>query len=87
MPALEEGTSQLRSDSTIFATFGSNENDAFSLDVVGVNPSFDLALLRAQDGVTLPNFEPVPIADSDVVVKGQKTIAMGNPFGLGVTYT
>ena len=79
MPALDEGTSQLRSDSTIFATFGSNEEDAFSLDVVGVNPSFDLALLRAQDGVTLPNFEPVPIADSDLVVKGQQTIAMGNP--------
>ena len=87
MPAVAEGTSQLRSDSTIIATFGANERDEFSLDVVGVNPSFDLALLRAQDGVTLPNLEPLPIGDSDLAVKGQKTIAMGNPFGLGVTLT
>lgn len=87
MPAVAEGTSQLRSDSTIVATFGSNEDDEFSLDVVGVNPSFDLALLRAQDGVTLPNVEPIPIGDSDLAVKGQKTIALGNPFGIGVTLT
>lgn len=87
MPALEQGTSQLRSDSTIIATFGANDASTFSLDVVGVNPSFDLALLQAQDGVTLPNVEPIPIADSDLVVKGQKTIALGNPFGLGATLT
>jgi len=87
MPTLVEGTSDMRSDSTIDATFGSNEDDSFALQVVGVNPSFDLALLEPVSGVTLPNVEPIPIGDSDLAVKGQKTIALGNPFGLGVTLT
>ena len=87
MPTLVEGTSDMRSDSTINATFGANERDTFGLRVVGVNPSFDLALLEPIDGVELPNFEPIPLGDSDLAVKGQKTIALGNPFGLGVTLT
>ena len=87
MPTTVDGTSEMRSDSTIFATFGANERDTFGLRVVGVNPSFDLALLEPIDGVELPNFEPIPLGNSDLVVKGQKTIALGNPFGLGVTLT
>ena len=87
MPTLVDGTSDMLSDSTIFATFGANELDTFGLRVVGVNPSFDLALLEPIDGVELPNFEPVPLGNSDLAVKGQKTIALGNPFGLGVTLT
>ena len=87
MPTTVDGTSEMRSDSTIFATFGANERDTFGLQVVGVNPSFDLALLEPIDGVELPNFEPIPLGNSDLVVKGQKTIALGNPFGLGVTLT
>ena len=87
MPTTVDGTSEMRSDSTIFATFGANELDRFGLQVVGVNPSFDLALLEPIDGVELPNFEPIPLGNSDLVVKGQKTIALGNPFGLGVTLT
>jgi len=87
MPTTVDGTSEMRSDSTIFATFGANELNTFGLQVVGVNPSFDLALLEPIDGVELPNFEPIPLGNSDLVVKGQKTIALGNPFGLGVTLT
>jgi len=87
MPTLVDGTSEMRSDSTINATFGANEDDSFPLQVVGVNPSFDLALLEPVAGTALPNMEPIPIGDSDLVVKGQKTIALGNPFGLGVTLT
>ena len=87
MPTTVDGTSEMRSDSTIFATFGANTSDTFGLQVVGVNPSFDLALLEPVDGVELPNFEPIPLGDSDLAIKGQKTIALGNPFGLGVTLT
>lgn len=86
-PTLIAGTSDQQPDSAISATFGANERDSFDLQVVGVNPSFDLALLEPVEGVTLPNFEPIPLADSDLVLKGQKTIALGNPFGLGVTLT
>ncbi len=85
---LEVGTSEMRADSSVVATFGTNDRDRFSLQVVGVNPSFDLALLQpAPDGPALPNLPPIPIGDSDLVVKGQKTIALGNPFGLGSTLT
>ena len=84
---LEQGTSEMRSDATIVATFSDGGASEVSLNVVGVNPSFDLALLEATGGSTLPNVEPIPLGDSDLVLKGQKTIAIGNPFGLGATLT
>lgn len=86
---LEEGTSTMRSDASIVASFGSEGRIRTALNVVGVNPSFDLALLEAADPVDdpLPDHEPIPIGDSDLVVKGQKTIVLGNPFGIGLTLT
>ena len=80
-------TSTVRDDATIEAVFGEAGSLETSLDVVGVNPSFDLALLQATNGDEIPAVEPIPIADSDEVVLGQKTVAIGNPFGLGATVT
>ncbi len=88
MDTLPPGSTEMFEGSTITATFGQNEFDQFPLRVIGVNPSFDLALLEPLDDSTpLPDVDPIPLADSDLVLKGQKTIAMGNPFGLGTTLT
>ena len=84
---LEPGTSNLRGDASITAAFGEDGVIETALDVIGVNPSFDLALLEATGGDTIPVVTPIPISDSDQVVIGQKTIAIGNPFGLGATVT
>ncbi len=88
MDTVVEGTTDEVDDSTITATFGDNEADEVPLDVVGVNPSFDLALLEPSDpAIPLPDVEPIPLADSDFVSKGQKAVALGNPFGLGIALT
>ncbi len=84
---LEPGTSNVRDDATIDAVFGEEGLTETSLDVIGVNPSFDLALLEATNGDEIPPVDPIPIANSDDVQLGQKTIAIGNPFGLGATVT
>ena len=84
---LEPGTSNLVENASITAVFGEDGESATSLDVVGVNPSFDLALLEPSNAGELPDVDPIPVADSDAVQIGQKTIAIGNPFGLGATVT
>ncbi|MCY4355224.1 MAG: trypsin-like peptidase domain-containing protein [Truepera sp.] len=55
--------------------------------VVGVNPSFDLALLEPLDGSQLEGTSPLVLGDSDLVEVGQKAVAIGNPFGLASTVT
>lgn len=85
--ALDAGTSDLRDDAQIVGTFGDENGSQAALNVVGVNPSFDLALLEATNATIFPDVTPIPIGDSDEVRIGQKTIAIGNPFGLGATVT
>jgi S1-C subfamily serine protease len=84
--ALEPATAELRDGAEISVTFPSDE-DPVAVDVVGVNPAFDLALLQATDASSLPAATPLAIADSDALEVGQKTIAIGNPFGLASTVT
>jgi S1-C subfamily serine protease len=84
--ALEPATADLLAGAQVTVTFPQGD-DAVSVDVVGVNPSFDLALLQALDASELPDTEPFVIADSDGLAVGQKTIAIGNPFGLASTVT
>ena len=55
--------------------------------VVGVNPSFDLALLEPLDDSQLEGTSPLVLGDSDLVEVGQKAVAIGNPFGLASTVT
>lgn len=85
MDAVDLDDGELLDTASITATFG-NDGQPFELDVVGINPSFDLALLEAPVGADpLPDVEPIPLADSDEVRVGQKAIALGNPFGLGTS--
>ena len=84
--ALEPFTSDLADGAEVSVTFPDSQ-EPVNVDVVGVNPSFDLALLQATDESQLPDAEPLVIADSDALEVGQKTIAIGNPFGLASTVT
>lgn len=87
MDTLPAGSSEMFDNASITANFADAGASEVGLTVIGVNPSFDLALLSATDGSTLPDILPIPISDSDLVGKGHKTIAIGNPFGLGSSLT
>lgn len=85
MDAVDADSADLLDSAIITATFG-DDTTPHELGVVGINPSFDLALLEAAVGAApLPDVEPIPLADSDEVRVGQKAIALGNPFGLGTS--
>jgi serine protease Do len=85
--ALEPDTTEPREGAEISVTFPADADEAISVNVVGVNPSFDLALLQLKDASELPDVPALAIADSDGLAVGQKTIAIGNPFGLESTVT
>ncbi|MBZ0299541.1 MAG: trypsin-like peptidase domain-containing protein [Anaerolineae bacterium] len=54
-------------------------------EVVGLDPDADLAVLK----VNIPpeNLQPVVLGDSDLLVIGQTTLAIGSPFGQRWTLT
>ncbi len=56
----------------------------FTADVVGVDPSTDLAVLKIPAADSLPVLRP---GNSDEVQVGDWVIAVGNPFGLTSTVT
>jgi S1-C subfamily serine protease len=53
----------------------------FMADLVGWHPLDDVAVLKVRDGKDLPF---VPMGDSDSVKVGDRVIAIGNPFSLGL---
>lgn len=55
-----------------------------SASVVGRSPSYDLAVVKADDPLPAP---PVELGDSDAVQIGETTVAIGSPLGLGGTVT
>jgi serine protease Do len=85
--ALRPGSTDLLAGAEINVTFPADADTQVAVEVVGVNPSFDLALLQLQDESQLPDAPALSIADSDGLAVGQKTIAIGNPFGLESTVT
>ncbi len=85
--ALEPGSADLLDGAEISVTFPDDPDADVAVEVIGVNPSYDLALLRVRDTDELPGAEPFTIADSDALRVGQKTVAIGNPFGLASTVT
>jgi len=52
--------------------------------IVGRDPSFDLAVLRAGN---VSGLTPIELGNSDAVRVGQQVIAFGSPLGLGGTVT
>jgi putative serine protease PepD len=53
-------------------------------DVVGTDPSTDLAVIELQEDV---DAEPIPLGDSDALQVGETVVAIGSPFGLEGTVT
>jgi S1-C subfamily serine protease len=63
---------------------GLNDGQLYELQVLGIDPTGDVAMFR------LHGEKPFPFArlgDSDEVVIGDSVIAMGNPFSLSEDYT
>ena len=57
----------------------------YEAELIGQDPTDDLAVIRISAGEDLP--PALPLADSDRVRVGQFAIAIGNPFGLEQTLT
>lgn len=63
---------------------------AIRANLVGVEPRKDIAVLRLRSARALSKIHQhdlIPVADSEQLIVGQKTIAIGNPFGLDRTLT
>jgi serine protease Do len=86
--ALEEGSTDLREGAVLTVVFPTRENEEAAVRVVGANALYDLALLELVNPEELPEeVVPIPIGDSESIRVGQKTIAIGNPFGFESTVT
>jgi S1-C subfamily serine protease len=66
-------------------TVSFSNRDTVKADVVGTDPSTDLAVLRVKTAASA--LTPLPIGNSDRVLVGDPVVAIGNPFGLDRTVT
>jgi putative serine protease PepD len=60
------------------------DGDIRPAEIVGRDPSSDVAVVQAQD---VSGLQPVELGDSDTVQVGQHVVAFGAPLGLGGTVT
>lgn len=60
-----------------------NDKREFEADLIGTDPSTDLALLKIEG----ENFHYIPWGDSDALQIGEWVLAVGNPFNLTSTVT
>ena len=85
--ALQANSTALKKGATLTVTFTGSKAE-LPVKVVGVNPSYDLALLELTNKNDLPKgVQPIGIANSSSAQVGQKVVAIGNPFGLESTVT
>jgi S1-C subfamily serine protease len=61
------------------------DGQVYKAEVVGSDPTNDLAVLRIDGGTDLP--QPLVLGDSDFLRVGQFVLAIGNPYGLQRTLT
>jgi S1-C subfamily serine protease len=61
--------------------------DPITAEVVGTDPSTDIAVLKIDPSKVEGGLEPLQLADSSKVEPGQPAIAIGSPFGLQGTVT
>jgi putative serine protease PepD len=73
-------------DSTDATVRFGDSGSAVAADVLGTDPSTDLAVLRV-DAPRVRNLRPLALADSDGVRVGDQVVAIGHPFGLDRTAT
>ena len=66
-------------------TVSFSNRDTVKADIVGTDPSTDLAVLRV--GASASALTPLPLGNSDKVAVGDPVVAIGNPFGLDRTVT
>jgi S1-C subfamily serine protease len=72
-------------ENAVKVTVSFENNKTVEAQVVGKDPSNDLAVLRVPtDGLTL---RPLTLGDSSTVEVGDPVLAIGNPFGLDRTLT
>ena len=62
-----------------------SNQDTLDAELIGSDPSTDLALLKVDAGAA--RLTPLALGDSDVVTVGDPVVAIGNPFGLERTVT
>jgi serine protease Do len=85
--ALREDSLERVDGSEVTVVFPGSDEE-YPVIVVGVNALYDLALLQLENPEDLPETAlPLTLANSDELREGQKTIAIGNPFGLASTVT
>ena len=70
------------SDATIRVT--TSDGHVYDAEVVGTDPTYDLAVIKLQDAEGLT---PIEFADSSELNVGDETIAVGAPLGLSNTVT
>lgn len=67
---------------------GLSDHSVFEADLIGAAPDKDLAVLRLKaPAAKLSALVPLPLGTSADLRVGQKTFAIGNPFGLDYTLT
>ncbi len=85
--ALEENSLERVAGADVTVVFPGSDQE-FPATIVGANALYDLALLQLENPDDLPATAlPLTLANSDELRVGQKTIAIGNPFGLESTVT
>jgi S1-C subfamily serine protease len=62
-----------------------SNRDTVGAQLVGTDPSTDLAVVQVETGASA--LTPLPLGDSDRVQVGDQVVAIGNPFGLARTAT
>jgi putative serine protease PepD len=75
----------VREADDITVSFSADEDDAVAADVVGLDPSTDLALLDVD--VPSSDLTPLPLGELADVGVGDEVVAIGSPFGLERTVT
>src|SRR5918999_2111961 len=76
----------LSGSDAVYVRFG-QDGASIDADVLGTDPSSDLALLSIEPGSIPDGVKPLELADSRGVQVGDLAIAIGNPFGLDRTAT
>jgi putative serine protease PepD len=74
------------SNDRVTARFGA-DNDSIQANVLGTDPSSDLAVVGIDPQDLPAGVRPLRLADSRTVKVGDQAIAIGNPFGLDRTAT